>query len=153
MHRKSPPHASKQVPALAEKLLLVFSPADERDALAGDLAEEYLRHRLPTDGTWRAWRWYWGQVLRSLIPGLARPQPDLSHDRSLSRPGPGAGGGTRKRGSAAGPLSRFLLDPIHRGEDDARQIRALAQEPAEYRSPRRRWVKMECTETSATASP
>ncbi|MCH7824240.1 MAG: ABC transporter permease [Acidobacteria bacterium] len=107
MHRKSDPRASKQIPTLAEKLLLLFSPADERDGLAGDLAEEYLRHRLPTDGRLRAWRWYWGQVLRSLIPGLARPQPDFSEHPSSSSRVAGARGGPPNRGEL---LSDYLHD-------------------------------------------
>ena len=107
MHIKFDPHASKRVPKLAEKLLLLFSPADERDGLAGDLAEEYLRHRLPHDGRWRARRWYWGQVLRSLVPGLARPKPDLTHDSSRLSRVSGASAG-RRHGDDI--LSDYLRD-------------------------------------------
>jgi predicted permease len=60
--------------------LLVFSPADEGEALAGDLAEEFQHHHLPILGRGAARRWYWGQVLRSLLPGLSRPAALRSPD-------------------------------------------------------------------------
>lgn len=74
MQRKSLPRSGNgsRPPRLARLLLRLFSPREERDGLLGDLAEEYRRHRAPL-GHAAARRWYWGQVLRSLAPGLQRP--------------------------------------------------------------------------------
>jgi putative ABC transport system permease protein len=83
MYRKSrdssaPQGETQKPPVLAERLLLLFSPVDEGEALAGDLAEEFQRHHLPLLGRSAARRWYWGQVLRSLLPGLSRPAASRS---------------------------------------------------------------------------
>ena len=82
--------SKEQPPALAERLLLLFSPADAGEALAGDLAEEYWRHHLPILGRGGAYRWYWSQVLRSLLPGLSRPARRRKEDPAFDPTTPGS---------------------------------------------------------------
>lgn len=57
-------------PLLAEMLLATAAPPNDYESVAGDLHEEYLRHAA-ADGTMKANRWYWSQVLRS-VPSLLR---------------------------------------------------------------------------------
>lgn len=59
-------------PRLAEWLVRLALPADERDCLTGDLAEEYRDLRVPRLGAPRAWLWYWGQALRSIFHQAGR---------------------------------------------------------------------------------
>jgi hypothetical protein len=54
-----------------EWLLETFLPESLRDAVLGDLHEEFVLHVRPSRGPWRAWCWYVGQVLDSLVPALA----------------------------------------------------------------------------------
>jgi predicted permease len=56
---------------LARWLLSGSLPIDDRDAIIGDLDEEYCRHALPERGWLRARGWYWRQAVTSL-PWLAR---------------------------------------------------------------------------------
>jgi hypothetical protein len=58
-------------PRLGRALLWLALPAPEREAVAGDLHEEFLTVVVPRRGARRARGWYWGQVLRSLGPLLA----------------------------------------------------------------------------------
>lgn len=59
------------VPALARWLLRACAPPEQRDWLAGDLDEEAAA-RAAAHGTRRARWWSWGQVLRSVVPLVAR---------------------------------------------------------------------------------
>jgi hypothetical protein len=58
-------------PRSAEFLLFVFLDPSDRDAVIGDLTEEYESELVPRFGLARARAWYWVQVFRSLMP-LAR---------------------------------------------------------------------------------
>ncbi len=71
---RSPRRRSPRTPRLAEALLRLRVPAVDRECVVGDLAEEYRRVRLPLLGRHAAYRWYWGQVLRSLL--VVNPSPD-----------------------------------------------------------------------------
>lgn len=53
-------------PPLAEWLLSRFAPRRIRDAVLGDLREEYARYAVTERGPRRAWLWYWKQVLAVL---------------------------------------------------------------------------------------
>jgi hypothetical protein len=55
-------------PRVAAWLLEHVLAVSERDAIVGDLSEEFSRYILPTRGTWRARWWYRWQVARSLAP-------------------------------------------------------------------------------------
>ncbi len=57
-------------PRLAELLLSSALVPGDRDAVLGDLCEEYSCHRRPEQGSRKAWVWYWRQVLTSLWPLL-----------------------------------------------------------------------------------
>jgi hypothetical protein len=57
-------------PHRAEYLLYFFLPAEQREAIPGDLLEIYATVMLPKFGVKRANRWYWFQVLRSISPLL-----------------------------------------------------------------------------------
>ncbi|MFC1556198.1 ABC transporter permease [candidate division KSB1 bacterium] len=58
----------KRPPKIAEFLLKLFSPDNFHSTAPGDFEEVYFQLR-NTDGRFRAWCWYWRQVLISL-PGL-----------------------------------------------------------------------------------
>ena len=58
-------------PRLAEWLLRRTAPPPDRQAILGDLHEEY-RARAANDGVRDARRWYWQQTIRSLWPNLRR---------------------------------------------------------------------------------
>ncbi|MFC1556197.1 ABC transporter permease [candidate division KSB1 bacterium] len=58
----------KRPPKIAELLLKLFSPDNFHTTAPGDFEEVYFQ-LLQSDGFFRAWIWYWRQVLRSL-PGL-----------------------------------------------------------------------------------
>ncbi len=51
-------------------LLSLVIPTREREAIPGDLIEEYRSRILPQRGRFRAGLWCWGQVFRSLWPLL-----------------------------------------------------------------------------------
>ena len=53
-------------PHWAEFLLLVLLPKSQREALPGDLAEEF--HRIKTALASKARFWYWSQAIRSIGP-------------------------------------------------------------------------------------
>lgn len=57
-------------PQRAEYLLYFCLPAEQREAIPGDLLEIYTTVILPKFGVQRANRWYWFQVLRSIWPLL-----------------------------------------------------------------------------------
>jgi hypothetical protein len=58
-------------PRFAECLLRkIIAPCD-RDCVVGDLAEEFRERAVPSMGLLRAKRWYWKQVLLSVLPGVA----------------------------------------------------------------------------------
>ena len=59
-------------PRIAAWLLEFSLPPAEREALAGDLWEEFRRHVVPTRGVTRARWWYRSQVARSLMPLIVR---------------------------------------------------------------------------------
>jgi hypothetical protein len=59
-------------PTNAHFLLRLALPAQHRDAVIGDLNEEYASVMLPRFGTRRANFWYWSQVARSISPLMAR---------------------------------------------------------------------------------
>jgi predicted permease len=66
MNRNTPPR-------LACWLIERFTVAADRDAVLGDLTEEFEAHSQASSATAR--RWYWQQALRSLIPSLRRRWP------------------------------------------------------------------------------
>jgi len=80
-------------PQLAVWLLRRCLPAEDRECLLGDLAEEFRDVQVPRRGGFGARRWYWGQMIRSLANNIA----------SSSRRA-GAGHGTRNE-LAAAPLT------------------------------------------------
>ena len=49
-------------PAFAQGVLELLVRADAREAVGGDLLEEYREARVPALGEWRADLWYWRQV-------------------------------------------------------------------------------------------
>ena len=55
-------------PEAAEDLLYIFLPREDREALLGDLEEEYWTDILPKLGVKRAKRWYWGRALINIWP-------------------------------------------------------------------------------------
>lgn len=65
-----------------ERLLAVLAPDAERDALLGDVAEEFLA-RLERDGPRAAGRWYRRQVIRSTAP-LLRERLDAAVRRTTN---------------------------------------------------------------------
>jgi predicted permease len=74
-------------PRLARALIRLVAPPPDRDFIVADLAEDYAREA--EHGRWRAHRWYWSQVVRSVIPLLrqriaeartAEPRPRLTLD-------------------------------------------------------------------------
>jgi putative ABC transport system permease protein len=60
-----------QPPRAAELLLRLILVAEHRDAILGDIVEQY-RQRLPACGRLRAAAWYWRQVRESVWPSLER---------------------------------------------------------------------------------
>jgi putative ABC transport system permease protein len=62
------------VPRLAERLMAWSLLREDRDAVLGDLCEEYAA-RAEQDGATAARRWYWTQVRRSLLDNLRRRLP------------------------------------------------------------------------------
>ncbi|HEX7088620.1 MAG TPA: ADOP family duplicated permease [Longimicrobiales bacterium] len=77
-------------PRLAERLLAWSAPAEHRDAMLGDLAEEFARDVLPALGAVRARRWYWRQALGSVRHNLAsrvRRLPARGVGRASPQPG------------------------------------------------------------------
>lgn len=61
---------STSPPQAAAELLLWILPKDRRDALIGDLEEEYQTIVVPKLGASRARRWFWFQAIRSVVPVL-----------------------------------------------------------------------------------
>ncbi len=59
-----------RVPVAARILVQRLAPPDRREAVVGDLDEEF-EERAAEDGVPEARRWYWSQVLRSSGPLLA----------------------------------------------------------------------------------
>ena len=57
-------------PRLAERLLSLTARSEDREVMAGDLAEEYATHVASDRGGMRATLWYWRQVLRSTVPNI-----------------------------------------------------------------------------------
>lgn len=55
-------------PRKAEKLLYMLLPKELRNALTGDLEEEFRTLIVPRFGISYAHKWYWAQVLQSLAP-------------------------------------------------------------------------------------
>jgi len=112
MWRKSPrdrvPAAGSDAPAgpprPAEWLLRRALPAEDREALIGDLAEEYRDVHLPRDGAARAKRWYWSQTLRSLFS-----RRDGAHRRAHPQRSSGGPGAVAPR-TGDGLMSNFLGD-------------------------------------------
>ena len=54
-------------PVLANTLLSLFARGKDREALIGDLEEEYLTYILPTHGPRYAKFWYWWHTLASIF--------------------------------------------------------------------------------------
>ncbi len=63
---------SPQPPRLARLIIKLVGSAADRDAMAGDLDEEYRRYVRPSRSRLQANAWYWSQVIRSLLPLLWR---------------------------------------------------------------------------------
>jgi putative ABC transport system permease protein len=78
------------VPELASAILRRLLPERDREAVLGDLIEEYHRHVLPERGRARARLWFWHQVLRS-VPGALALRFAASHERAAA-PRRGRGG-------------------------------------------------------------
>jgi putative ABC transport system permease protein len=62
------------VPRIAERLMAWSLLPEDRDAVLGDLCEEFAM-RADQDGTTAARQWYWTQVRRSLLANLHRRLP------------------------------------------------------------------------------
>lgn len=54
-------------PGLSGRILALIIPERDREAVIGDLAEEYAL-RLRSDSRFTVSRWYWAQVCRSVFP-------------------------------------------------------------------------------------
>lgn len=54
-------------PLLGRLLLRLLIRGDAREFVVGDIEEEFFEHILPTLGRGAAKRWYWGQVLHSIM--------------------------------------------------------------------------------------
>lgn len=77
MARPSDPLGSPDLPPrLAERIITVLAPAQDRSVMLGDLSEEYANRRAASHAD--ADRWYWRQVVRS------SPHLLLSRARSSS---------------------------------------------------------------------
>src|SRR5262245_36402345 len=63
------PHQTKKPPYWAETLLRALLSQHSRDAIVGDLLEEYRESVLPAVGAYRARIWYVRQVLSFLDVG------------------------------------------------------------------------------------
>jgi putative ABC transport system permease protein len=59
-------------PQWAKRLLRLSVPTRDREAMVGDLDEEFRLVRLPSLGAGGARRWYWRQALRSAVTSRAR---------------------------------------------------------------------------------
>jgi hypothetical protein len=57
-------------PEAAEYLLYLFLSREDREAMFGDLEEEYRTELLPKFGVRGAQFWYWCKVCRSIVPVL-----------------------------------------------------------------------------------
>lgn len=68
---KSKATSSKRPPAKAEKALLLILSKDEREAILGDLAEEYMEIQVKFGASF-AKVWYWKQVFTSAAPILRK---------------------------------------------------------------------------------
>jgi putative ABC transport system permease protein len=66
-------------PALAEYLLRMIIGPQDRDCVVGDLAEEFRERAVPSMGLAHARRWYWKQVLLSVMPGVVGRGIGLQH--------------------------------------------------------------------------
>jgi putative ABC transport system permease protein len=64
-----------QGPRVADAVLGRLLPARHREAVLGDLAEEFHRHALPERGRLGAHLWYWLQLARSIWPTRLRTAP------------------------------------------------------------------------------
>ena len=67
-----------RVPPLAELLFKIVTPARERCFVLGDLREEFERMMMAGSSRRSARRWYWRQLLGSVLPGVRRirdPRP------------------------------------------------------------------------------
>jgi hypothetical protein len=62
----APTKSQTNVPRTAEYLLYLFLSKDDREAIPGDLEEEFRRTILPKFGRLRAVIWYWKQTLWSI---------------------------------------------------------------------------------------
>ncbi len=72
------PERREAVPRAAELLFQLVTPVRERGFVLGDLAEEFAKMVGSGSSPKRARRWYWRQLLGSLVPGvcrLMRPRP------------------------------------------------------------------------------
>ncbi len=66
-------------PRVAKRLLSLILPERIRDAVLGDLEQEYAERAVPSVGTSAAGRWYWLQALRAIPYALRfrRIEPDV----------------------------------------------------------------------------
>jgi putative ABC transport system permease protein len=86
-----PPGKDRTPPRLAERLLSLTVRSADREAMLGDLAEEYAAHVAPGRGSARAALWYWRQVARSVVPNMvsrlrathAQPDTEPEGDGSM----------------------------------------------------------------------
>jgi putative ABC transport system permease protein len=70
-----------RVPRLAERILSVLLPTDDREAFLGDLAEEFARLE-SARGLQAARRWYWRQVFTAPL-SLFVPRPRTAHPPTI----------------------------------------------------------------------
>ncbi|MEW6323613.1 MAG: hypothetical protein AB1635_21280 [Acidobacteriota bacterium] len=69
-------------PAFALWLLEQGLPARDRDAIVGDLCEEYSAHAAPALGSRRARAWFWRQVMTSVVFQIVRAWERASTPRA-----------------------------------------------------------------------
>ncbi|MGH9795814.1 MAG: ADOP family duplicated permease [Candidatus Acidiferrales bacterium] len=72
-------HRESNSPRLARWLLRLGLRGAAREAVMGDLEEEFHRHLLPEIGPRAARRWYWEQALRSLAARLGIMRASAGH--------------------------------------------------------------------------
>ena len=72
-------------PGVAERLLEVLLPPEERFTVTGDLNEEYSTCVRPERGKWRADVWYWRQALASIGPTLIKRSRQRKRKRQTQR--------------------------------------------------------------------
>jgi putative ABC transport system permease protein len=108
-------------PSLAEWLLSHCLPAESREPMLGDLAEDFRSHAIPTFGTRGARHWYWRQAFRVIVHGA---QDRIRHGRSNS--------GFRSRNFDHNSRGRGFISALANGwgQDWRSSTRTLWRSPA-----------------------